>query len=70
MYLTHSIDILCIVYFWDVKSVFFSPTERPILYYSETLKNEYIGRFIKCRLDNFSMIFILYYVNFSICENK
>ena len=26
--------------------------------------------FIKCRLDNFSMIFILNYVNFSICENK
>jgi len=25
---------------------------------------------IKCRLDNFSMSFILYYVNFSICENK
>ena len=26
--------------------------------------------FIKCRLDNFSMSFILYYVNISICENK
>ena len=26
--------------------------------------------FIKCRLNNFSMSFILYYVNFSICENK
>ena len=26
--------------------------------------------FIKCRLDNFSMSFILYYVNFSICKNK
>ena len=26
--------------------------------------------FIKCRLDNFSMSFILYNVNFSICENK
>ena len=26
--------------------------------------------FIKCRLDNFSMSFILYYVNLSICENK
>ena len=25
---------------------------------------------IKCRLDNFSMSFILYYVNFSICETK
>ena len=25
---------------------------------------------IKCRLDNFSMSFILYYVNFSICENE
>ena len=25
---------------------------------------------IKCRLNNFSMSFILYYVNFSICENK
>ena len=26
--------------------------------------------FIKCRLDNFSMSFILYFVNFSICESK
>ena len=26
--------------------------------------------FIKCRLDNFSMSFMLYYVNVSICENK
>ena len=26
--------------------------------------------FIKCRLDHFSLSFILYYVNFSICENK
>ena len=26
--------------------------------------------FIKCRLDNFSMSFILYYVNFSIGENE
>ena len=26
--------------------------------------------FINCCLDNFSMSFILYYVNFSICENK
>ena len=26
--------------------------------------------FIKCRLDNFSMSFILYYVNLSICEIK
>ena len=26
--------------------------------------------FMKCRLDNFSMSFILYYVTFSICENK
>jgi len=26
--------------------------------------------FFKCRLDNFSMSFILYYVNLSICENK
>ena len=26
--------------------------------------------FIKCRLDNFSMSFILHYVNFRICENK
>ena len=27
-------------------------------------------KFIKRRLDNFSMSFKLYYVNFSICENK
>ena len=26
--------------------------------------------FIICRLDNFSMSFMLYYVNFSICENN
>ena len=26
--------------------------------------------FIKCRLDKFSMSFIIYYVHFSICENK
>ena len=26
--------------------------------------------FMKCRLDNFSMCFILFYVNLSICENK
>ena len=26
--------------------------------------------FIICRLDNFSMSFRLYYVNFSTCENK
>ena len=29
-----------------------------------------LEEFIKCRLDNFSMSFILYYVNFSICGNK
>ena len=54
MYLTHSIDILCIVYFWDVKSVFFSPTERPILYYSETLNNEYIERIHKMSYSSLS----------------
>ena len=27
-------------------------------------------KFIKCRLDNFSMSFILFYINFSVCENK
>ena len=26
--------------------------------------------FMKCRLDNFFMSFILFYVNLSICENK
>ena len=35
--------------------------------YNETLTSE---EFVKCRLDNFSMSFILYYVNFNICENK
>ncbi len=29
-----------------------------------------LEEFIKCRLDNCSMSFILYYVNISICENK
>ena len=39
------------------------PTVKPLI----TNTSE---EFIKCRLDNFSMSFILYYVNFSICENK
>ena len=29
-----------------------------------------LEEFIKCRLDNFSMSFILYFVNFNIFENK
>jgi len=33
------------------------------------LKTNSSEEFIKCRLDNFSTSFILYYVNFSICEN-
>ena len=28
------------------------------------------NEFIKCRLEHFSMSFILYYVNFSICRNR
>ena len=41
--------------------------------YSHTVKpliTNTSEEFIKCRLDNFSMSFILYFVNFSICENK
>ena len=38
-------------------------------YYSKTLNNEYIGRIYQMSSWNFSMGFILYYVNFSICEN-
>ena len=34
------------------------------------LKTNTSEEFIKCRLDNFLMSLILYYVNFSICENK
>ena len=41
-----------------------------IFSYSETLNNEYIGRIIQMSSWNFSMSFMLYYVNFSICENK
>ena len=41
---------------------------KSLVLYSESLNNEYIGR-IKCRLDNFSMSFILYYVDFSNGEN-
>ena len=33
------------------------------------LKTNSSEEFIKCRLGNFSKSFILYYVNFSICEN-
>ena len=29
-----------------------------------------LKEFMKCRLDNFSMGFILFYVNLSICDNK
>jgi len=36
--------------------------------YSETLHNEYIGRIYQMSSWQFSMSFILYYVNFSICE--
>ena len=38
--------------------------------YSETLNNEYIGRSYQMSSWQFSMSFILYYVNLSICENK
>ena len=34
------------------------------------LNNEKSEEFIKCRLRNCSMGFILYFVNFSVCENK
>ena len=39
------------------------PTVKPLI--TNTSKE-----FIKCRLDIFSMSFILFYVNFIICENK
>ena len=42
-------------------------------FYCDTIKpliTNTSEEFIKCRLDNFLMSFILYYVNFSICENK
>ena len=39
------------------------------LRYSETLNNEYIGRIYQMS-SWVSMSFILYYVNFSSCENK
>ena len=38
-----------------------------------TLKPQILNtlkEFMKCRLDNFSMDFILFYVNLNICENK
>ena len=38
--------------------------------YSETLNNEYIGRIYEMSSWQISMSFILYYVNFIICENK
>ena len=52
--------------FWNYKlitSLETSNTVKPLI----TNTSE---EFIKCRLDNFSMSFMLYYVNFSICENK
>ena len=39
-------------------------------YTVKTLITNTSEEFIKCRLDNFLMSFILYYVNFTICENK
>ena len=38
--------------------------------YSETINNEYIGRIFQMSSDKFLMSFMLYYVNFKICENK
>ena len=38
--------------------------------YSETLNNEYIGRIYRMSSWHFFNEFLLYYVNFSICENK
>ena len=38
--------------------------------YSETLNNEYIGRIYRMSSWYFFNEFLLYYVNFSICENK
>jgi len=40
------------------------------IYTVEPLITKTSEEFIKCRFDNFSMSFILYYVNFSICINK
>ena len=45
---------ICQFYFYAVKPLITNTSEE----------------FIKCRLDNFSTSFILYLVNFSICENK
>ena len=62
-----------------IKSIFPLTFEKSNLHLSSVNKNRYSEtqlitntseEFIKCRLDNFSMSFILYYVNFSICENK
>jgi len=43
--------------------IFDLPTVKPLIMNTSE-------EFMKCGLDNFSMSFILYYVNFSICENK
>ena len=51
------------VFLRSIKNALFLNTVKPLI----TNTSE---EFIKCRLDNFSMGFILYYVNFSICENK
>ena len=62
-----------------IKSIFPLTIEKSKLHLSSVNKNRYSEtqlitntseEFIKCRLDNFSMSFILYYVNFSICTNK
>ena len=64
--------------FPDIYSIICNEILRFIIYFQENLIfitvkpliTNTSEELIKCRLDNFTMSFILYYVNFSICENK
>ena len=62
--------VLADVGYFSVKIYFFIFRKKNLFYTVKPLIRNTSEEFIKCRLDNFSMSFILYYVNFSICENK
>ena len=57
-------DLFTQIYIWYGRGI------HPYQYTVKPLITNTSEEFIKCRLDNFSMSFILYYVSFSICENK
>ena len=63
---------LYVIHCFNVCDTFFDVCDT-LFYVYDTVKpliTNTSEEFIKCRLDNFSMSFILYYVNFRICDNK